>query len=667
MPNKLQHEISPYLLQHQHNPVAWYPWGEEALQKARAENKLILVSIGYAACHWCHVMERESFENDEVASLMNQHFISIKVDREERPDIDQVYMTAVQLMTQSGGWPLHCICLPDTRPIYGGTYFKTTDWTNILLQLADMWREKPDIAFDYAERLTQGIRQSEQLPVNRIPEGYNIHDLKAIVDPWKQLFDLKEGGYKRAPKFPLPNNWLFLLRYGVLANDQEVLQHTHFTLQKIAAGGIYDHVGGGFARYSVDAGWQLPHFEKMLYDNAQLVSLYCEAWMQSPKLAYSRVIHETLEWVDREMTAADGGFYCALDADSEGVEGKYYTFEEQEFRALLGEEAPLFIHYFGMSPEGNWPEAHTNILKTALDSEAWIEESGFNMEEWEIYLQRIKEKLRRYRDKRVRPGLDNKQLTSWNALMLKAFVDAYQIFGENSYINTALKNAHFIQESLSDPYGKLFHQAPGSGKAIPGFLDDHAFAAEAFISLYEATFEERWLYQAKSWADTAIAHFYDRERGGFYFTSATAEALIVRKFEILDNVIPSSNSAMARVLTKLGLYFEEAAYTDKASQLLANVFPQMKSYGSAYSNWSIGLLEEVYGCYEIALTGPGNEELRKELNNYYIPNKILSGGIKSSLPLLQGRLTADTLAYVCKNKTCSLPVASVEELLKLII
>ena len=667
MPNQLHNETSPYLRQHQHNPVEWYPWGEDALKKAGTENKLIIVSIGYSACHWCHVMERESFEDEAIAAVMNKYFVSIKVDREERPDIDQIYMIAVQLMTNSGGWPLNCICLPDGRPVYGGTYFRPSDWKNVLLQLADMWREKPEVALDYAERLTTGIQQSEQLPINRIPDTYSNQDLTAIVEPWKRLFDKQEGGHTRVPKFPLPNNWLFLLRYGVLANDEEVLKHVHFTLRKIASGGIYDHVGGGFARYSVDGQWHVPHFEKMLYDNAQLVSLYAEAWQQQPTDQYKRVVTETLAWIQREMTSPEGGFYCALDADSEGVEGKFYTFHQSEIADVLGDDAELFIQYFGVTKEGNWEEERTNVLKIDIDADKLAQTSGFSAAEWETYLAQGKQRLLDYRDKRVRPGLDNKLLTSWNALMLKGFLDAYRVFDEPAYLEAALRNADFIRQHLTAKNGGLLHQPMANGKTIEGFLDDYAFCIEAYIALYEATFDETWLYEAKRLMDHVLEHFYDERTSAFYYTSATAEQLIARKQEIMDNVIPSSSSAIIRQLFRLGLVFDKQQYREIASQLLANVAPQLASYGSAYSNWANQLLEEVHGCHEIALTGPDWLAMRKQLDKYYIPNKLLLGGTKGTLPLLAERIGETTRAYVCKNKTCSLPVDNTAELLQLIM
>ncbi|MCL4640947.1 MULTISPECIES: thioredoxin domain-containing protein [Olivibacter] len=668
MANHLQNESSPYLKQHQHNPVDWYPWGDEALSKAKAENKLLIVSIGYSACHWCHVMERESFENKEVAQVMNRHYISIKVDREERPDIDQVYMTAVQLMTNSGGWPLNCICLPDGRPVYGGTYFRPADWVNVLNQVQALWANEPETAIEYAEKLAQGITESETFRISKIPEKYSEDDLKEIVKPWQQTFDPIDGGYKRAPKFPLPNNWLFFLRYGHLANDADILEHTHFTLQHIAAGGLYDQVGGGFARYAVDGQWHIPHFEKMLYDNAQLISLYAEAYLQKPEPLYKRVVEETLQWVDREMTSAEGAFYSALDADSEGVEGKYYTFQQEEIDNLLGKDADLFISYFSITAAGNWPEEKTNVLKTRLDADKLAEQAGYSKEEWETYLKDIKKKIRHYREQRIRPGLDNKILTSWNAMMLKAYIDAYRTFNKKEYLTVAERNAHFILRKLITEEGTLLHQPQTPFKTITAFLDDYAFVIEAFIALYEVTFNKAWLDQAKSLADYTLAQFYDRQAGAFYYTSDLTEVLITRKFEIMDNVIPSSNSVMAHQLNKLGVIFEDSTYKEIAAQLLANVFPQIRTYGSAYSNWAIRLLEEVYGFHEIAITGPQSNDLRIAIDQkIYSPNKVILGGVEENLPLLRNRVTERSLIYVCKNNTCSLPVDNLKDVENLIL
>lgn len=665
MTNKLQNETSPYLKQHANNPVHWYPWGQEALNKAKEENKLIIISVGYSACHWCHVMERESFENEAIAETMNRFYVSIKVDREERPDIDQVYMIAVQLMTNAGGWPLNVICLPDGRPIYGGTYFKPHDWQSVLLQIAQLWEESPHTALEYAEKLTKGIHQSERLPIREIPKEYTTKDLKAIILPWKEDFDLKYGGYRRAPKFPLPNNWLFLLRYATLNDDKAVLDHVHFTLQGIANGGIYDQIGGGFARYAVDNKWHVPHFEKMLYDNAQLISLYSEAYQAKPNSLYKTIVYETIEWAIREMKADNGGFYAALDADSEGVEGKFYTFSSNEFD-LLESDAVLIKKYYNISIEGNWPEEETNIPYINTKSLEAIQESGLNAEEWGNFLKNIKSKLLSYRSQRVRPGLDNKQLTSWNALFLKGLIDAYNAFDEPTHLQLAKGIAYFIDNNciIED---LLLHQPQDINRKIEGFLDDYAFTIEAYIALYEATFDELWLQKAKKLADKAIELFYDAGTKAFYYTSIHAEALIARKSEVMDNVIPSSSSTIVRQLYKLGLLFDNENYTAIADQVFANVFPHISTYGAGYSNWAIQLLEHIFGTNEIALTGPEALEWRKELEkNSYIPNKIILGGTKSSLPLLVNKQDIKSKAYICKNKTCSLPQDSITQLLALI-
>ena len=664
MGNKLQAEHSPYLKQHAHNPVHWYPWGEEALQKAKSENKLIIVSIGYSACHWCHVMERESFENEAIAETMNKFFVSIKIDREERPDIDQIYMIAVQLMTNAGGWPLNCICLPDGRPIYGGTYFKPHDWQQVLLQIAQMWEEKPEVALDYANRLTEGIQNAEKLPIQEIPEQYTFEDIKQVVEPWKNHFDDQDGGYRRAPKFPLPNNWLFLLRYGHLAKDQATLDQVHFTLKKMANGGIYDQIGGGFARYSVDGKWHVPHFEKMLYDNAQLISLYSEAYQERPMPLYKTLVEETINWAVREMLDVNGGYYSALDADSEGVEGKFYTFDYDEFD-ILGADAELARQYYNIVKSGNWTEEQTNIPFVRTDDEDLIRDVGFETAQWDEYLGEIKKKLLEYRSKRVRPGLDHKQLTTWNALMLKGLLDAYRVFNKEKYLSLALDTAKFLEQyAMQD--GEMLHQPADQNRAIPGFLDDYAFTIEAFIALYETTFQEEWLEKAKDLMDKAISFFFDASQGTFYYTGNQAEELIARKSEIMDNVIPASTSTIVRQLFKLALLFDNNVYQSIAEQVFANVYPHIKSYGSAYSNWAIQLLELHYGVWEVALTGSETLEWRKELDEHYIPNKITLGGTKSKLPLLEHKEGLDSKAYLCQRKTCSLPQSSIADIIELI-
>jgi len=666
--NHLANSTSPYLLQHANNPVNWYPWGNEALQKAKDENKLLLVSIGYSACHWCHVMEHESFEDEAVAAVMNEYFVCIKVDREERPDVDQVYMSAVQLMTGRGGWPLNCICLPDQRPIYGGTYFPKNDWTSLLFNLADFYKTKPVEAAEYADKLTAGIIQYESITFVPEKPAYNTIDLEKIVTNWLRYFDRDEGGMGNSPKFPMPNNWQFLMRYARLMQNDDIAGIVTNTLEKMAYGGIYDQVGGGFARYSVDKFWHIPHFEKMLYDNAQLISLYAEAFTWKGDPLYASIVDQSIHFVQRELMSPDYGFYSALDADSEGVEGKFYSFTKAEIEEILGTDTELFCIYFNATDDGNWEEEQTNVFFRRETDEALAQQLGMGVEELQAAIIRSKTKMQAARAERIRPGLDNKILASWNGLMLKGLCDAYRAFNKPEHLDLALKNAEFITANLfnsTQNLTRVYNSLPlGDGQGGAAFLDDYANITDAFIALYEVTFDIKWLNQARALTDNVISHFYDPDKGIFYYTGDGDEQLIARKSEILDGVIPSSNSVMARNLKKLGLLFEEQSYHDMSTQLLQNIFPLIAKYGSSYSNWAALLQEEVFGVYEMALTGPNALTLRKGIEQKYIPNKIMLGGNLENLPLLQGRIGTQTHIYICKDKTCGLPVDNVEDALK---
>jgi len=664
--NRLANSASPYLLQHANNPVDWFPWGTEALKKAKDENKLILVSIGYSACHWCHVMEHESFEDEKVAAVMNEYFVCIKVDREERPDIDQVYMAAVQLMTGRGGWPLNCICLPDQRPIYGGTYFRKNDWLSLLFNLADFYKNKPEEAEDYANKLTDGIVKFENfIPVNE-EKQYSRIGLETIVNAWQQYFDRVNGGIGAAPKFPMPNNWQFLMRYSFLMQDQQIAEQVKLTLQKMAYGGIYDHVGGGFARYSVDGHWHVPHFEKMLYDNAQLLSLYAEAAIWSFDSLYQQVADEIITFVRRELSSPEGGFYSALDADSEGVEGKFYTFQKAEIETVLAAEAALFCIYYNITDEGNWEEEETNVLFRKDSDEVLAKKLGLDEAELAARIGLAREKLLNYRNGRIRPGLDHKILASWNGLLLKGLCEAYRTFGNSDYLTLALKNAEFLLGNLISPENRITRIFAKANELNTGlaFLDDYANVIDAFIALYEITFDEQWLIKANELTYTAIADFYDESKGMFFYTAANDEQLIARKYELMDSVIPASNSVMAINLKKLSLFFDEPSYQELAAQLLKNIESQIAKYGSSYSNWASLMLFEVFGTYEVAITGNNFEELRQKFEKNYVPNKIILGGKKGILPLLQGRLSDETRIFVCRDKTCGLPVADINEALQ---
>lgn len=664
MPNRLIHSSSPYLLQHANNPVDWYPWGEEALTKAKAENKLILVSIGYSACHWCHVMEHESFEDEEVAKLMNRFFVCVKIDREERPDIDQIYMNAVQLMTGRGGWPLNCFCLPDQRPIYGGTYFPKKDWKNLLTNLAHFWDTKPDEAIEYAVRLTEGIQKADKLAIVKENQPYSLKNIEDALTPWKRLFDFSEGGHNRAPKFPMPNNWAFLMKTAHLLKDEAAHVIVRLTLDKMAAGGIYDHLGGGFARYSVDGKWHIPHFEKMLYDNGQLLSLYADAYKWCKEERYKEVVYETVAWLKREMTSPEGGFYSALDADSEGVEGKFYTWHKTEIDKLLGADAELFNAYFEITEEGNWEEEEINNPWIRKEKEDVAKHFGLAIDDFNSKIKQAKAILFQQRSTRVRPGLDDKILTSWNALTIKGLCDAYKAFADEEFKSLALNNTQFIIKNLYKENGGLYRTYKDGKASINAFLDDYALLAEAFISVYEITFDENWLLESKKLCDFVVNHFHDEESGLFFYTSDEDEALIARKYEVMDNVIPASNSVLAWNFKKLAIFYDCQNYQHIYQHMLKTVEPHIKSYASAYSNWASLLLDEIQGSFEIAITGSDFEEKRKELEKYYIPNKIILGGEKGNLPLLKDKFVGDTRIFVCENKTCQLPLSEVSEAIK---
>ncbi len=660
--NLLIKESSPYLLQHAHNPVDWHPWGEKALQKAKAENKLIIISVGYSACHWCHVMEHESFEDKEVAKLMNEHFVCIKVDREERPDIDKIYMTAVQLMTGSGGWPLNCFALPDARPVYGGTYFPKKSWIHILQSINDEFKNNPDKFSEYATNLTEGIKQSELIEINKSEESFKYSTVQKMVESWKKSWDNIEGGPSRAPKFPIPNNYEFLLQYSHLSNNEESRKHLGLTLDKMAMGGIYDHIGGGFARYSTDALWKIPHFEKMLYDNAQLVSLYSQAFSYTKNEDYKRIVTQTLVFVEKELTDKIGAFYSALDADTEGEEGKYYVWKKEELENILGEDYNWVKDYYNINSNGFWEHNNYILLKRESDNN-FAEKKNWSVAELHKKVDEVNLKLLSQREKRVKPGLDDKTLTSWNALMLKAYAEAYQYIGNKKYLDAALKNAEFILKNQIVDNGKILHSYKNGKSSINGFLEDYCFTIEAFIKLYEVTFDEKWLHEAKKIADYTIKEFYEENSGMFYFTANSSEQLISRSFELSDNVIPSSNSSIAKGLFLLGKYFDDKDYQKKSEQMLKNILEQMPSYASGYSNWGILLLWNTKPFYEIAITGKSANDLRNELNKNYYPNLIYLGSEKeSNLSLLENKFVdGKSRIYVCIDKSCKLPTNKVEE------
>lgn len=666
--NKLYLETSPYLLQHADNPVYWQAWNENSLTEAKKENKLLIISIGYSACHWCHVMEHESFEDYAVAKVMNEHFISIKVDREERPDVDAVYMKAVQVMTKQGGWPLNVVALPDGRPIWGGTYFIKTDWIESLTLLQELYNTNPEKIYDYAEKLHKGLKEIALINTNGIEESLDQEKIDILVEKWSKSFDWEYGGSAKAPKFMMPNNYLFLMRYGFQKQNKKILNFVDLTLTKMGYGGIFDTVGGGFSRYSVDMKWHIPHFEKMLYDNGQLVSLYSEAYKRTGNSLYKTIIEKTLSFVSKELTNNKGGFYSALDADSLNMknhleEGAFYVWTSDELRNILKEDYTLFSELFNINDFGLW-ENHNYVLIQNKSLETISDTTGISVIELESKKKNWEAILFKKRKKRKHPRLDDKCLTSWNAIMLKGYIDAYKAIGNKKYLTAALKNAHFILDNLWTHNGNLLHNYKDGKSTINGYLEDYAFTIDAFIALYEVTLDERWLQQAKQLTDYCFEYFYDEKNIFFSFTSHLDTALITKHFEIEDNVIPASNSVMANNLFKLSIYFHNPFYETVFIKMLRVCILEI-DYPSAFSNWLTVFLNLSEQNKEIAVCGEESLKYINLLNKEYLPYVVLSGSNKeSTLPFLKNRFTKNkTLFFICQNRNCNLPFTTFNEAL----
>ena len=659
--NALINSTSPYLLQHAHNPVNWQAWSEEIIAQAKAENKLILVSIGYAACHWCHVMEHESFEDEKVAAVMNENFVCIKVDREERPDVDHYYMSAVQLMGQQGGWPLNVIALPDGRPIWGGTYFPKETWVENLKTIAAFYKGKQKEAEEFAARLQQGIHQVSLMPEVETAETFGPELLKNGVNGWKKHFDYKEGGRTGAPKFPMPVNLDFLLYYGFMNSDEKVLRFVETSLLKMARGGIYDQVGGGFARYSVDEKWKVPHFEKMLYDNGQLISVYSKAWQHFKNEEFKTVVYETIAFTERELMDESGAFYSSLDADSEGVEGKFYVWRKDELLEVFGEEYDLFADYYNVNGKGFW-EHNNYILLRDISNEEFAAKHGLSLHELQIKVGKWKYALMKTRKERVRPGLDDKTLTSWNALMLKGLADAYKAFGNDDFLSLALKNAAFIENSLIRETGQLFHSWKNGITSIDGFLEDYALLIDAFLALYEVSGDEKWLTLTDKLVEYVFAHFYDKQTHLFFFNRFDKDVVITNHFQKEDNVIPAANSVMANNLHRLYLLHGKPEYMEITKKMLQYITSHFANYPMAYANWGTLLLKLTSPYFEVAVCGINSRLQLKKLQKGFHPHVLWAFAEKESkVPLLLDRFshTAD-LIYVCKNGACELPVEEVE-------
>jgi uncharacterized protein YyaL (SSP411 family) len=668
--NNLIKETSPYLLQHAHNPVNWFAWNDEALQKAKQEDKPILISIGYSACHWCHVMERESFEDEETAQLMNEHFINIKIDREERPDIDHIYMDAVQAITGSGGWPLNVFLTPDLKPFYGGTYyppvraFNRSSWKEVLSAVANAYKEKRNEIKEQAENLTQHLLNANDINSSDESSLFNHETLDAIAHNLVNISDKEWGGFGQAPKFPQTFSILYLLRHYHFTGNKTSLNAANLSLDKMMMGGIYDHLGGGFSRYSTDRHWQIPHFEKMLYDNALLIDAFTEAYQLTKKEVYATVIKETISFIKTEMTSTEGGFYSALDADSEGVEGKFYTWSKKEIDDLLGDNSEMFCKVYNISETGNWE--HTNILWRTESIESVAENLNIETHEFESELNISKQILLAAREKRVKPGLDNKILLGWNALMIASLCKAHAALDDDKYLRLATANISFIEKHLfNESSGLLLHSWNKTANAQVAFLDDYAALIQAYIFMHHSTTDTNYLKKAKLLTEKAIELFSDEANALFYFTSKNREDILIRKKEIYDGATPSGNSLMMLNLIVLSVFFDIPEWKERAKTMLSYTNRFLEKYSSSFGVWSLNLQLLMYGLKEIVITGDDYPFLLKKVLQEYIPNKVLQVSAKENneWPLLKEKIITSnkTKIYICEHYSCLKPAENFEE------
>jgi uncharacterized protein YyaL (SSP411 family) len=671
MANRLANETSPYLVQHAENPVDWYPWGEEALRKARDEEKPIFLSIGYSACHWCHVMAHESFEDEGVAAVLNEHFISVKVDREERPDLDQIYMTAVQALTGRGGWPMSVFLTPMGQPFYGGTYFPPAprygmlSFRQVLEAIADAWQHRRDELVEGGQRLVEAIQRQGQIGPGAQGGDLKEDTLDSAFRALQEGFDRRHGGWGEAPKFPQPMVLEFLLRYHHHSGNDDVLEMVTRTLVAMARGGMYDQLGGGFHRYSVDERWLVPHFERMLYDNAQLARVYLHAWQVTGNGFFRTITEEILDYVVREMTDAEGGFYSTQDADSEGEEGKFFVWTPDEIRDVLGDEAKAFMATYGVTPGGNFEGK--NILKFVGDLEQ------------RHALASARHTLFEAREERIHPGRDEKVLTSWNGLMLAAFAEAARTLDRDDYRLVAERNADFLLRELRQENGRLLRtwkrrpeHAEGAAEAkLNGYLEDYSYLIEGLLELYQTTFDSRWFLAAKELAETVIAHF-QAPNGGFFDTSDDHESLITRPRDLQDNATPSGNAMATTVLLKLAGLTNEVRYVDIAHEALAQMESMMAQYPLGFGQWLQALSYTLAKPKEIAIVGDPDsadtQALLRIARDGYRPFQVIALGAQdtqaAAIPLLQDRglVKGRAAAYVCRDFTCQAPITEQEVL-----
>jgi len=676
--NHLIRETSPYLLQHAHNPVDWYPWGEQALQKAKAENKPILVSIGYSACHWCHVMERESFEDEATARIMNENFVNIKIDREERPDLDHIYMDAVQAMTGSGGWPLNVFLNPEGKPFYGGTYFppkrafNRVSWQEVLQSIMQAFKERRNEIDEQADNITNHIVHSNSFGLEKINDGQEIPAKEKLDEGFENIIktaDREWGGFGKAPKFPQTFTIQFLLRYHYVTSAKEALDQALLSLDKMIEGGIYDQVGGGFARYSTDTEWLAPHFEKMLYDNALLISVLSEAYQLTREERYKEVIDETMEFICTEMLhLPQGGFYAALDADSEGEEGKFYVWDIKEIKELLGKDAVIFCQFYDVTEQGNWEGK--NILRVKTSPGKFADQNNISVETLKKIIGEGRKRLLEERKKRIRPSLDDKIILGWNALMNTACSKAFMATGNNKYRQLAVDNMRFLLERFSAGNSNGFRHTWKNDRAKhPAFLDDYAFLIQALILLQEITADTAWLLKAKEIAEWVIGNFSETETGFFYYTQTGQQDVIVRKKEIYDGAIPSGNSVMAYNLYQLSIYFDQKDWRLRSMNMINSLGEIISRYPGSFGIWACLLLEKISGTYEITVLGNSYQKLQLDLFGHYLPHKVMmaSATENEEFPMLAGKLSQEKpIIYLCKEFVCQQPVDSINRFMSLI-
>ena len=680
--NRLINESSPYLLQHAYNPVDWYPWGEEALQKAKKENKVILISIGYSACHWCHVMEKESFENEAVAGLMNEYFVNIKIDREERPDLDHIYMDAVQAISGSGGWPLNVFLTPDKKPFYGGTYFppvkayNRSSWIDVLHAIKQAWSERRSEIIEQADNLTNHLHKSSSFGLVERTGGIEPDSELVLREQVDLIFtnimkaaDMEWGGFGKAPKFPQTFTIQYLLQYHHFTGSKEALEHALLSINKMLEGGIYDQLGNGLARYSTDNEWHVPHFEKMLYDNALFVNLLCDAFQITQDAMYEKAIRKTIRFVKNELGNGQGGFFAALDADSEGEEGKYYVWQKTEVKEVLGADTELFCDFFNITEMGNWEGKNIpRILEKAVE---FAKKRGLDLNEFESKIEYCKKRLLLKRNERIKPLLDDKSLLGWNALMIIALIKAGAALADNEYISDAENCFSFLVRSLkkAGTEAEFHHTFKNNESAYPAFLDDYSYLIQACIYLQEATSKSTYLVWAQELTEYVMAFFSEPGSGYFFFTGKDQKDVIVRKKEVYDGATPSGNSVMTDNLFYLSIVFNKPEWQENAVKALNSLNLATVKYPTSFANWAMLILKKLYGVNEIVIAGRNYQQDRKTLLKHYLPNKILQCADHEVdlFPMLTGKSYGEkTAIYLCKKYHCLPPVHEIKDLLLLL-